>query len=78
MDEKLATPGRLVWVEGSFGRPPRLAVILEGGGSVGDGERWIDVAYLAGCEDLTVSRCLSERRRFPDLALWEDVRQEAI
>lgn len=78
MDEKLATPGRLVWVAGSLGGPPRLAVILEGGAPLGNGERWVDVVYLVGCEDLTVSRCLSEQRRFPDLALWEDTRQEVV
>ena len=77
MDERRATSGRLVWVRPGGDSLRQLAVILEGGAPVGPGERWIDVAYVAGEADLTVSRCLSDQGRFPGLALWESVRQEA-
>ena len=76
LDERLATPGRLVWVAGDFGEPRRLAVILEGGGSAGNGRRWLDVAYVVDQDDLTIFRCLSDQQRFPDLALWEPIRKE--
>lgn len=76
MDERLATPGRLVWVTTGRTSPRQLGVILEGGAPVGGAVRWVDVVYVVGTDDLTVSRCRSDQDRFPNLALWEPVREE--